>query len=93
MTYKEAETKAAAYDAKLMATDPRFRRCCRVILDDGSIFMWDSAFSMLIQNDTYEGVFWAVFTEHHRFYVYDVHDVVEICQYEQITADDSVEKL
>jgi hypothetical protein len=66
---REAEALANKYDKTLLATDPRFRRSVVIDHDDGSHFQWDSAFLMRKEN-------WIlVFTEHHRFHVYDADDV------------------
>lgn len=80
MTHKEAEQYVARYDKKLKASDKRFDRCVRLVLDDGSIFDWDSAFAVEID----DGNFLAVFTEHHGFYVHHHSDVLDVRQYTRI---------
>lgn len=87
MTYKEALERVKEYDSKLQADDGRFRSCVRLILDDGSIFMWNRAFIMTIANTDYL----AVFTEHHMFHIYDQDDITECRVYKE--AYDSAEVL
>ncbi len=61
--------KTDEYDAKLLATDPRFRRSVTMIHQDGSYLHFDSAFLMRT------GDWIACFTEHHGTHVYHYEDL------------------
>jgi hypothetical protein len=69
--FRKIRQIAEDYDAKLLATDPRFRREVTLVHTDGSIMHYNSAFLMRIQ-----GTWIAVFTEHHRLMVYDADDLM-----------------
>ncbi len=69
MKYIEAKELALNYDAKLLATDPRFRRTVEIGHEDGSYFKWCNAF--LMENE--EWIF--VFTEHFGFHLFDSDDL------------------
>jgi hypothetical protein len=69
--------KAEEYDAKLLATDPRFRRSVTLNHEDGSHLHFDSAFLMRI------GEWIACFTEHHGVLVYHADDLSSYWESEQ----------
>lgn len=71
---RAVERVAEAYDAKLRADDPRFRRCVWIDHGDGSKLFFRYAFAL--RHDTY----WLVFTEHHEWWVYDSEDA-DVTQY------------
>ena len=67
---KTIRTIAEAYDHQLLATDPRFRRSCTLMHEDGSYLHFDSAFLLHIRKE------WvACFTEHHGLHIYHVDDL------------------
>lgn len=67
---KKIRKIADEYDAKLLATDPRFHRAVTLNHEDGSHLHFDSAFLMRIQS-----VWIACFTEHHGVFVYHADDL------------------
>jgi len=74
---REIRKLAEEYDAKLLASDPRFRRSVTLNHEDGSYLHYDSAFLMRIQ-----GVWIACFTEHHGVLVYHAEDLFLYWEYE-----------
>ena len=67
---KKIREIAEEYDAKLMATDLRFRRAVTLNHEDGTYLHFDAAFLMRIQKE------WiACFTEHHGVFVYHETDL------------------
>lgn len=73
---------AEAYDKKLLANDPRFRREVTIIHQDGSINHYDSAFLMKIADVhinhlSIEERYWIVcFTEHHSLHIEHSDDLL-----------------
>ena len=62
--------RAAEYDSKLLATDPRFRRLVMLTHEDGSVLYFRYAFILIVDSE------WvAVFTEHHGPHVYHQEDL------------------
>lgn len=81
MPLREVQKKAEAYDATLLATDPRFRRVVILEHEDGSYLQYDRAFLMMHEKQ------WLVcFTEHHGFHVYHTDDLFAYSQYERFSA-------
>jgi hypothetical protein len=66
---KTVDELAKAYDDKLRADDPRFLNGVMVIHEEGTVLYFEWAFAMKIQN------WYVIFTEHHRWHVYDEEDV------------------
>jgi len=74
---RKIREKVDAYDAKLLATDPRFRRSVTIIHEDGSHLHYDSAFLMRVNKE------WiACFTEHHGTSIYHEEDLVSFYEIE-----------
>lgn len=82
--YKAAELFAKEYDAKLLATDPRFNGAVHVIAEDGSVFFFLDAFVL-----RYEW-FYLVFTEHHGYHVYSAEEDTQMKAYGQRIAIEKV---
>ena len=69
VAYKAARSVARGIDSRLKATDERFERVVRVLGEDGSVFLYDSAFALRLDSD------WiGVFTEHYGFHVFHEDD-------------------
>lgn len=84
---KKVEKLAAKYDAKLRANDERFNRTVVVVLDDGSVFFYDSSFALVVmEGDT--GEWLLVFSEHHAFHVFSRADVVSVRQMASVPIDE-----
>jgi hypothetical protein len=83
MNYREVLQLAADYDAKLLCTDPRFGMSVKVIHREGSSFFWNHAFLMSSELDT-DPRWLFVFTEHHKFRVFDKSDLLWFAQYSRV---------
>lgn len=68
---KRAKSKAYEYDQHLVESDKRFRHTVALQHGDGTFMFLKAAFAM-----TVDGVWVAVFTEHHGYFVYHSDDVV-----------------
>ena len=69
VAYKAARSVARGIDSRLKATDERFERVVRVLGEDGSVFLYDSAFAVRLDAD------WiGVFAEHYGFHVFHKDD-------------------
>jgi hypothetical protein len=66
---KAVDELAKAYDIKLRSDDPRFRNGVMVIHEEGTVLYFEWAFAIKLQN------WYVIFTEHHRWHVYDEDDV------------------
>lgn len=60
---------AKAYDIRLRADDPRFRNGVMVMHEEGTVLYFEWAFAIKLHN------WYVIFTEHHRWHVYDEDDV------------------
>lgn len=79
---RDVRKVAEAYDKKLRANDPRFRRQVHIIHEDGSVTNYDSAFLMKIADkhvtmQTSDYSYWIVcFTEHHGLHINHSDDLL-----------------
>lgn len=65
---KAVEALAREYDSHLRADDSRFHNSVMILHSEGTVLYFENAFAVRVEN-------WhCVFTEHHRFYVYEDDD-------------------
>jgi hypothetical protein len=68
--YREIEEFVRAYDKKLLATDPRFRKSVALIHEEGTTLFFNYAFLMKKED-------WIIaFTEHHKYHIYHKDDLI-----------------
>lgn len=79
---REAQTWAAAYDKKLLATDGRFRRSVVLVHEEGSTLHFRYAFLVRVDD------FLFCFAEHHGYHFYHVEDLSFWAQYEPVPVED-----
>jgi hypothetical protein len=73
-----AESFAGRIEVGLNATDPRFRRSVRIVMDDGSSIFHENAFVLKW------GDWILMFTEHHGFETFFGEDLLFCAEYERI---------
>lgn len=81
------------YDAKLLATDKRFRKAVHVIHEEGTTMFFENAFLMkktvkippekLSRIGPDEDIWIIIFTEHHGFHIYHKDDLSSYFEYER----------
>ena len=78
--YLQAKQKASVLDAELLATDKRLEGSVLIVHRDGSIFFFDSAFSLTfdVEYNEYIHTFIIVLTEHHGAHTYYTEDLIKI---------------
>jgi hypothetical protein len=75
---KEISVLAEAYDAKLLATDPRFQRSVYLVHEDGTTQFINSAFLMKRSD-------WIImFSEHHGFDCYHQLDLIRYEEFQRV---------
>ena len=97
LSIKKIYKAAKEYDSKLQANDKRFRYTVHITNMDGSVFTFDSAFLMTMDDELYKGRHpnpgpndseyekWIiVFSEHHGYHVYHETDLTFWAQYKRI---------
>lgn len=84
--WEDAQRVAEEYDKALRADDPRFKRSVQIRHGDGAVLFYPYAFLL-----RYNG-FLLLFTEHHRWRVFDPDDLEAYAEYKQLSRIGKLER-
>lgn len=79
---KEMRKRVERIDSQISTTDPRLSRTVRIIHEEGTELIFESAFLLM-----YEG--WVIIiTEHHGPHFYEEEDLIAYMQYERLPIEE-----